>query len=257
MEKKTALITGASSGIGKSMAMLHASHGGDLVIVARSEEKLMKLKETIEEKFNTSVKVIVQDLSEHDAAMKIYVEVKESEIHIDYLVNNAGFGGRGYFHERDWQLDEKMIQVNIMTLTHLTRLFLPEFIERNEGKILNTSSAAAVMPGPLQAVYYASKAFVLSFSNALSEELRETNITVTALMPGATESNFGKTSGMDKTALFKKTTSPDIVALVGYNAMLEGKLEAVVGISKLLLKLTKLTPKKILLKYIMKKQSLN
>jgi short-subunit dehydrogenase len=192
MAQKVAIITGASSGIGKELARIHAERGGALVIIARRKNKLEELREELETKHRVKVKVIVKDLTEPNAAKEIYNEIKESGIEIHYLINNAGFGGRGKFHERDWETDLAMINLNIIALTALTRHFLPDFVARNEGKIMNTSSTAAMIPGPLQAVYYASKAYVTSFSNAIAEELKDTNITVTALMPGATETEFAQ-----------------------------------------------------------------
>lgn len=250
---RTALITGASSGIGRELAKIHASNGGDLIIVARREAKLIELKKEIEKEYNTNVKIIVKDLTEVNAPLEVYNDVKKLGIEIDYLINNAGFGGRGKFHERKWEVDLAMINLNITALTALTRLFLPDFVKRNDGKILNVSSTASLMPGPLQAVYYATKAYVTSFSNAIAEELYDTNITVTALLPGATDTEFAKTSGMDKTSLFDKTFSAHEVAKAGYEGMLLGKLNIIAGVSsgqKALMKLAPLLPKKALMKQI-------
>lgn len=257
MDRKVALITGASSGIGREFARIHAENGGDIVIIARREDKLNELKEELKEKYNAKVKIIVKDLTLPQAAIEIYNEVKSDGIEIDYLINNAGFGGRGYFYKRPMELDLQMIQLNIVTLTTLTRLFLPDFVERNSGKILNVSSTAALMAGPLQAVYYASKAYVLSFSNAISQELHDTNITVTALLPGATETEFAKVSDMSNTVLFAKTVSPHIIAKEGYNSMLKGKLDVIVGLTahqKIMINMIKLIPKRLMLKEIYKIQ---
>ncbi len=258
--KKTALITGASSGIGKEFAKIHAKSGGDLVIVARSKGKLLALKEELEKAYKIHVSVIEKDLTEKDAPQEVFNFVKYSKIDVDYLINNAGFGGIGKFHERKLKEDLNMIQLNVIALTALTRLFLPTFIEKNSGKILNVSSTASLMAGPMQAVYFATKAYVTSFSNAIAEELSETNVTVTTLMPGATETDFGKTSGMDKTSLFKSTADANTVAKDGYNAMLNGDLDVISGVSlsqKLMLKAIPITPKKILLKQVKKMQDPN
>ncbi|MCH4889557.1 SDR family oxidoreductase [Acidaminobacter sp. JC074] len=252
--KKTALITGASSGIGKELARIHAEKGGDLIVVARSEDKLLDLKKELESQYKISVTVIPKDLSKTSAAQEIYDEVKALGLKVDYLMNNAGFGGQGYFHERDWDKDLSMMNVNMFALTNLTRLFLPEFVKRNSGKILNTSSTAGEMPGPLQAVYYATKAYVTSFSNALSIELEDTNITVTALLPGATNTGFASTSGMDKTDLFRNMGTPDKVARDGYEAMLTGKMNVISGISPIMMNLMGMMPKKTLLRTIKKQQ---
>lgn len=255
--KKTALITGASSGIGKEFARLHAQNNGDLVIVARRKEKLEELQKELIEKYQAKVTIIAKDLSKIDSAKEITDEVKKSKIKIDYLINNAGFGGHGNFHEREWQKDLEMIQLNIITLTALTRFFLDDFVKKNSGKILNVSSTASLMPGPLQAIYFATKAFVTSFSNAISQELSNTNITVTALLPGATETEFKKSAGLDKTSLFKKTFTALKVAKDGYNGMLKGKLNVISGLTfaqKIMMATIPFTPKKIVLSQIYKMQ---
>ncbi|GLB52985.1 oxidoreductase [Neptunitalea chrysea] len=251
--KNVALITGASSGIGKEFAHIHAEKGGDLIIVARNEAKLNALKTELEAKYSIEVVVLVKDLTAPTAPLEIYTEVKESGILLGYLINNAGFGGQGYFHERAWEEDLSMIQLNVISLTALTRYFLPDFVAANKGKILNVSSTAAFMPGPLQAVYYATKAYVTSFSNAIAEELSYTNVTVTVLMPGATETEFARISGMDKTDLFDKAASARSVAEDGYNGMIAGKLDVISGLSfslRMLVSISPLLPKKVLLKNI-------
>jgi short-subunit dehydrogenase len=247
--KNVSLITGASSGIGKELALIHAEKGGDLIIAARDQEKLEELKKEIENKYAVSVLVIAKDLSLPNAGMEVYSKVKEAGIEIDYLINNAGFGGIGKFYERDWAKDLAMINLNIIALTELTRMFLPDFVARNKGRI----STASLFPGPLQAVYFATKAYVTSFSNALAEELYDTNVTVTALLPGATETGFGKISGMDKTMMFKKMASARRVAQEGYDAMMIGKLNVISGITfsqKILFLLIPFLPKRMLLKQI-------
>ena len=253
---KLALITGASTGIGKELSYIHAATGGDLIIVARRKEKLDQLKVDLENKYSIHVKVIVKDLSLPNAAKEIYTEIKDSGLKVDYLINNAGFGGVGKFYERKWEEDHAMLMVNIMALTSLSRLFLPDFVRRNSGRILNVSSSAAFLPGPLQAVYYASKSYVTSLSNALAEELHDTNVTVTALMPEATETEFAKVSGMDKTAGFSTGYNAHKVALEGYNGMLKGELNIVSALfsQKLMVKLIPFMPRKMLLKEIRKMQ---
>lgn len=257
--KKTALITGASSGIGKELAKIHAEKGGNLVLVARRAEKLNELKQELEKKYHIQVTVIAKDLTLLNAPQEIYDIVKEKGITIDYLMNNAGFGGHGKFHERSLDQDLAMINLNVVALTLLTKLFLPDFVQRNSGRILNTSSTASFMPGPLQAVYFATKSYVTFLSNAIAEELYDTKITVTALMPGATETEFAKVSKMDKTDLFKNTVSARSVALDGYNGMLKGKLDVVSGlkpIQKIMLSMIPFTPKKMLLKQIRQMQEI-
>ncbi|MGJ3239177.1 MAG: SDR family NAD(P)-dependent oxidoreductase [Anaerolineae bacterium] len=257
MFQHVALITGASSGIGKAFAQIHAEKGGDLVIVARREEKLQAIKTELEAQYGVQVLVIAKDLTLPDTPHDIYQRVKDAGITVDYLINNAGFGGRGKFHERDWSKDLAMINLNIVALTALTRLFLPDFVTRDAGKILNISSTAALMPGPLQAVYYATKAYVTSFSNALAEELHDTQVTVTALLPGPTESEFASTSGMDQTSLFTQAHSARSVAEDGYQAMLAGRLNVITGVTaaqRIFMWLAPYIPKRILLPQVRKLQ---
>lgn len=255
--KKIALITGASSGIGKEFAQIHAEKGGDLIVVARSENKLLKLKKELEENYKISVFVIQKDLTKLNASKEIYEQIKNAGLKVDYLINNAGFGGLGKFNERELEQDLAMINLNVSALTSLTHYFLQDFVKNNDGKILNVSSTASLMPGPLQAVYYATKAYVTFFSNAIAEELHNTNITVTNLMPGATETQFGKVSGMDKTPMFQKTVSARSVAQDGYNGMLDGKLDVISGLTfmqKMMTYIVPLTPKKMILKQVRQMQ---
>lgn len=255
--EKIALITGASTGIGKELSKIHAEKGGDLIIVARSEDKLNELKKELEEKYKINVFVISMDLTKPNAAKEIYEQVQIAGLKVDYLINNAGFGGLGKFNERELELDIQMINLNISVLTALTHYFLQDFVKNNEGKILNVSSTASLLPGPLQAVYYATKAYVTSFSNAISEELHDTNVTVTNLMPGATETEFGRVSGMDKTVLFKNPASARSVAEDGYNGMLNGKLDVISGLTfsqKLMTAMIPLTPKKMILNQVRQMQ---
>jgi short-subunit dehydrogenase len=249
--KNTALITGASSGIGKELATIHAEQGGNLILVARTKDKLNEVKAELEKKHKVRVHTIAKDLSADGAAKELFKEVQSLGIQVDYLMNNAGFGLVGKFHELPWSRQMQMINLNMVALTELTYLLLPSMVARNSGKILNTASTAGLIPGPLQAVYFASKAYVLSFSNAIAEELYDKDITVTALMPGATETGFAKTSGVDKTAIYNNPSSARSVAEDGYNAMIAGKLD-VISVSsraeKIQLSLVPFFPKKMILK---------
>ncbi len=225
---KTALITGASSGIGKELALYHASRGGNLIIVARRENLLNELKADISSRYNVKVKVIATDLTKPDSPNKIWKILEEENIEIDYLINNAGFGGYGDFASRELDTDLKMIDLNIKTLVSLTHLFLNKMRNKNSGKILNVASSAAFLPGPLQSVYYATKAFVVSFSEGISEELKDKNITVTILCPGYTETEFKDTASMNGSYITKITgASPRKVAIYGYKAMEKGRLIAI------------------------------
>ena len=258
--KKVALITGASSGIGKELALIHAKSGGDLIVVARSKQKLLDLANELKEKYDTETLVIAKDLTNIESAKEIYTQVKSKGLSVDYLINNAGFGGLGYFHERNWEDDLAMINLNVTMLTALTRYFLPDMVKVNAGRILNISSTASLAPGPLQAVYFATKAYVTSLSNALAQELSNTNITVTALLPGATETEFEKVSGLEETALFSNPTSAYSVAKEGYDAMLSGKLDLIVGLPffhRILMVLQPFLPKKVIMKQIFEMQKTN
>ena len=255
--KNTALITGASSGLGKEFAIIHAQKWNDLVIIARRKWKLAALKKQLEKDYWVQVKVIEKDLTKPKSRQEIYNELKKEKIEIEYLINNAGFGWIWKFHERKWEDDEAMIELNIVALTELTRLFLPGFVKRNSGKILNVSSTASLLPGPMQAVYYATKAYVTSFNNAISEELHDTDVTVTALLPGATETEFWKVSGMDKTSLFSHAASSEKVAREWYEAMIKWKICITSGLNlpqKILMKAIPFIPKKVLLTQIRKAQ---
>ncbi|MEM9079142.1 MAG: SDR family oxidoreductase [Verrucomicrobiota bacterium] len=258
MKSKTALITGASSGIGKELARIHAEKKGDLILVARREDKLNELKAELESAHQIKVNIISKDLAQPNAGQEIYDEVRNQDLTVDYLINNAGFGGQGLFHERKWEDDHAMIQLNIVTLSHLCRLFLPDMVARNSGKILNVSSTASLaIGGPLQSVYFATKHFVTSFSYGLAGELHDTKVTVTALLPGATETEFAATSGTDKTKLFAQATTARSVAQDGYDAMLAGKLDVVSGLTfsqKLMLASVPFAPKKVLLSEVRKLQ---
>jgi short-subunit dehydrogenase len=255
--KNVALITGASSGIGAEFARIHAMKGGDLVLVARRLDRLNALKQEIEALHGVKVTVIAEDLADEAAPARIYDQLKAEKVELACLINNAGFALRGKFHEQDWASNREMIQVNVVALSALTRLFLPDFLSRRSGRILNVASTAALVPGPLQAVYFASKAFVLFFSNAIAEEVDGTGVTVTTLLPGATESEFAGKSGMDRTVLFRKTTSAAEVATIGYDAMLRGDLETFAGVSRrrqFTMWIARLLPKRQILKSIRRMQ---
>ena len=224
---QVALITGASSGIGRDLARIHASKQGDLVIVARREEALLKLKTELEQQYGVKVLCLAADLTEPAAIERIVAELKRQNIEIEFLINNAGFGGHGKFHERLWEQDEAMIQLNITALCALTHIVVQDMVARKRGRILNVASTAGFLPGPLQAVYYATKAFVVSFSQAIAEELQEDNITVTALCPGPVATGFSNRAGLEDVETFKNAAASADVAAVGYNAMLQGKLIAI------------------------------
>ncbi len=228
---KTALITGASNGIGLELAKIHAKNSDNLVLVARSKDKLEELKADLEKQYKVTIYIIAKDLSLPNSAQDIFEEVKKQNITVNYLVNNAGFGDFGMFAETDWKKEEQMINLNIMTLTQFTKLFLQDMIKNGGGKIMNVASTAAFQSGPTMAVYYATKAYVLSFSEAIDNEVRPQGVTVTALCPGATESGFQAVAKMEESKLVKgrKLPTSKEVAEYGYKAMMRGKTVAIHG----------------------------
>lgn len=222
----TALITGASGGIGLELARIHARQGGDLVLVARSRDRLQALADELARAHGITARVIAEDLSVPGAAQRIAAQTRSWGIEIDVLINNAGFGGHGLFHERDLALEQAMMQVNMVALTELTHLYLPGMVQRRRGRVLNVSSTASFIPGPLQAVYYATKAYVTSFSQAVAEEVAAHQVTVTALCPGAVDTGFVTAGQLEGVSLWKQAKTAASVAQCGYDAMLRGELVA-------------------------------
>lgn len=222
---KTALITGASGGLGYEFAKIFASRKCDLVLVARSKDKLAEIKEELEDKYGVNVFIIAKDLTEDGAVDAVYSRVSVLGIRVDYLINNAGFGDNNCYFDTEWQRQEQMVKLNVLALMHLTHLFGNEMRRRGEGKILNVASIAAFMPGPYMSVYYASKAFVLSFSQAVGAELRRDGVSVTALCPGPTVTGFEAAANLEKARMFKlfKPAEASAVAKTGYTAMMKGK----------------------------------
>lgn len=229
--KNTALITGSSSGIGLEFARYHASQKGDLVLAARGEKALLALKAELEQQYGVQVRVFALDLAAPGAVQGLYDTLQREGITIDILINNAGFGDFGPFHTSDWAKDHTMLQLNITALTQLTHLFLPGMVQRRRGRILNVASTAAFFPGPLMAVYYATKHYVLAFSEGISEELKGTGVTVTTLCPGPTESGFQAAADLGESKLVKgkKLPTSKEVAIFGYQAMQAGKVVVVHG----------------------------
>lgn len=255
--KKVALITGASKGIGRAFCHEHAKNHGDVVAVARSTSQLQTLKVELESQYGVEVLPIPKDLSIPDSAQELYDELQDKEIHIDYLINNAGFGDSGRYHETSWEREEMMINVNILALAQLTKLFGSDMVNEQYGKILNVSSTAAFQPGPLMTTYYATKHFVQAYSEALYEEWKDFNVTVTALCPGATESEFAKAADMQDSKLFtsRKLPSAEEVAAYGYQAMLDGKMVAIHGaLNNIMAQSVKFFPKKLGMKIVRKLQ---
>lgn len=220
---KTALITGASSGLGLEFAWICAERGYDLVITARNLEKLNEIKSELEAKFGIKVFVFGCDLSLANSAMQICEFCEQNSLKIDILINNAGFGDHGQFYECDLKKQLEMVQVNIASLMQLTHYFANLMIRHGGGKILNIASAASLTAGPKMSVYYASKAFVRNFSLALSEELREKNISVTAFCPGPVATNFGERANVKNAKIFARSDDASAVAKRAFEAMQKGK----------------------------------
>lgn len=228
--RPTALVTGASGGLGEEFARILAQEGFDLVLVARSERKLQALSEELETTCGIEAHAFPCDLAREDAALDVYDYVLGRGMRIDALVNNAGFGDSGAFHEADWSRQRDMVQVNVVALMQLTRLLVPQMVARHCGMVLNLSSVAAFSAGPYMSVYYATKAYVLSFSEALSEELADTGVAVTALCPGPTATGFESAASMGSgSSMFHHAAGAAEVARDGYKAMRAGKAVCLQG----------------------------
>ncbi|WP_019586100.1 SDR family NAD(P)-dependent oxidoreductase [Deinococcus apachensis] len=237
---RTALVTGASGGIGEALARGLATRGIDVILVARTESKLQALARELEAAHGVRAFPVPLDLTLPDAGERLEREVGELGLTVDFLVNNAGFASYGEFITSDPGHERDMIQVNVVTLTDLTRRFLPGMVARGRGRVLNVASTAAFMPGPLMAVYYATKAYVLSFSEALNEEVRGSGVNVTALCPGPVETGFQSRARLEESRLLqgREIMGPGEVAREGIDAMLRGQAVRVVGRANQLLALT-------------------
>jgi short-subunit dehydrogenase len=228
---KTALVTGASAGLGVELAWLFAADGHDVVLVARRGDRLQALAGEIEKKHGVRAVALAADLTDPSAPERILRGLADRGIAIEFLVNNAGFGTTGAFAELDPARELAMIQVNITALVHLTRLLLPQMRDRKSGRILNIGSTAGFQPGPFMAGYYASKAFVNSFTEALAYELRGTGVTATLSCPGATETEFARVAGNDKSRLFQMgAMGAQPVAAQSYRAMMRGRTMVIPGL---------------------------
>jgi len=229
--RRAALITGASGGIGAEIARLFAENGYGVVLVARSKDRLVALANELEARHAVAARVIEADLAQPTAPSEIYHQVGLQGVTVDVLVNNAGFGTYGRFADTDLPTELEMLQVNMVALTHLTKLYLRDMLARGDGKIMNVASTAAFQPGPLMAVYYATKAYVLSFSEALANEVQGSGVTVTALCPGPTATGFQQRADMEGIRLVRGPLMMDAarVARVGYNALMAGKAVAIAG----------------------------
>ena len=243
---KLALVTGASGGIGETFARFLAAEKYDLLLVARGGDKLTALAKELSAKHGIQAHGFSADLSKPESVAAVETRLKELKRPLDLLVNNAGFATYGEYKDLDPVREQQMIQVNIATLAALTRSVLPDMVKRRQGKVLNVASTGAFMPGPLMAVYYATKAFVLSFSEAVNEELKGTGVSITALCPGPTASGFQSRAGMEKSSLVKGKNLMDSETVVkaGYRALMKEKAFVVPGLmNKILVVLPKLMPR--------------
>ncbi|MBI2990467.1 MAG: SDR family oxidoreductase [Candidatus Magasanikbacteria bacterium] len=247
MDKKRTLVTGASSGIGKELALCFARAGYDLVLVSRQENKLRKLSKECEERYGTKSLIIAKDLSDVCAPKQIFDILEQHKIDVDVLVNNAGFGVYGHFSNTHRETELNMIQLNISALTDLTKLLLAQMLRRRSGKILNVASTAAFQPGPVMAVYFASKAYVLSFSEALAHELKPHGITVTCLCPGPTKTEFASRAAREKELLYSPyAMNADEVAKLAYKGLTKGKTLVIAGFkNKCLIFLQRFLPRSL------------
>jgi uncharacterized protein len=244
--RQTVLVTGASGGIGYELAKVFAAGGSDLVLVARSAGKLEELAGELRNRHGIGARVLAIDLARPGAADEVFGAMQEAGVHVDVLVNNAGFATYGPFLETDLQAELDEMQLNMVTLTHLTKRFLPGMVSRRWGGVLNVASTAAFQPGPLMAVYYATKAYVLSFSEALAEELRGTGVTVTVLAPGPTATGFQDRAAMAESKLFSSLKVADAagVARAGYEGFRAGRRIVIPGLAnRLLAQSYRLTPR--------------
>ncbi len=255
---KTALVTGAASGLGFELSLLLAKDSYKLILVDIDSENLSKVKTEVERDFKVEVITLVKDLSLPNIAQEIIDDLDNPQI--DVLINNAGFGLFGSFADTDWERESAMLYVHIMTATHLTKLVLDGMVKRGSGKILNMSSLAAFQPGPLMSIYYASKGYMLSFSEAIANELKGTGVTVTALCPGPTRTAFQETVSEDANAnkiKFNMANAKE-VAVYGYKAMHKGKTYAIPGsFNKFLATLPRIIPRNIAASIVRKIQEKN
>jgi short-subunit dehydrogenase len=246
-ERPVALITGASMGLGAEFARLLAADGYDLVLTARSGDRLATLKKEVENLNGVRAHVIVADLADPRAPVAIYDDVRRAGLEAQVLINNAGFGMYGLFHQSDLQTELEMVRVNVTAVVHLTKLFVRDMVARGSGRILNVASTAAFQPGPLQPVYYATKAFVLSFSEAIANELGGTGVTVTALCPGPTPTEFQKRANVGRVRGLRlmMRVSPEVVVRAGYEGMKRGQPVVIPGaLNNAIVFLLRFTPRR-------------
>ena len=250
MSLETVLVTGASSGIGRELARCFAADGCKLILLARKRDVLNTLADELHRAWKTHAEVLPADLAEPAAPTRIFEHLQKAGTKVDVLVNNAGVGAKGSFADLPIERQLEMVQINLTALTHLTRLFLPGMVARRRGGILNVGSTAGFQPGPGMAVYYATKAYVLSLTEALAEELKGTGVTATVLCPGPTTTNFFAAAGSRPSGFFEKTAmSADAVARIGHKAFRRGRVVAIPGFPNQVLAFsTRLAPRSLVRK---------
>jgi len=243
---QTVLITGASSGIGKETAYVFAKNNYNLILIARRKDVLENIKIDIESKFKINVTIIILDLSDINSSNEVYRIIKEKNLLVDILINNAGFGLSGNFIDIDIENESNMLLLNMITLTKLTKLFLRDMVKNDSGTIINIASTGAFQPVPYMACYGATKAYVLNFTEAIAYELRKTKVKIIAICPGATESEFSKVAGVENAIMFKSVPSSMELGQFIFNNMNSGKYSKIHGLKNRILKNAGLfTPRKI------------
>ena len=254
---ETVLVTGASSGIGAELARVFAKNGSALVLTARSVDKLEELARELRERQGTSVRVVAVDLATADGPAKLVARLAEEGAQVDVLVNNAGYATYGHFTEIDWAVEARELQLNVVSLTELTKRLLPGMLSRQRGGVLNVASTAAFQPGPLMALYYATKAYVLSLSEALAEEVRGTGVHVAALCPGPTQSGFQARAAMESSRLVKGKRLMDAasVAEAGYEGFRRGASVIIPGFQNwMLAQSVRFMPRRLLTRLVHRMQ---
>ena len=231
MSRKVALITGASAGLGEQFAQCFARDGHDVILVARTASRLEALATRLEQEHKVKAHVLAADLSRPEEPQRVFDEVRSRQLEVEFLVNNAGYGSTGPFLEQELTREAEMVEVNCTALLKLTHLFAKPMRQRGSGRILNVASTAGFQPGPYMATYYATKAFVVSFSEALAHELKGTGVTVTCHCPGATQTEFASRAGNEQTRLFQRpgVAKASDVAQDAYTAMMKGRVLAIHG----------------------------
>lgn len=243
---KTVLITGASSGIGKETAYVYAENGFNLVLVARRKDRLQEIQKDLEEKHRIQVDIITQDLSTIESADELHTQVLSAKLDIDLLINNAGFGINGKFIDADISTETNMMMLNIVSLTKLTKLFALDMVKKGSGHIINIASTAAFQPVPNFAVYAATKSYVLNFSEAIAHELKDKNVIVSVVCPGATQSEFATVSGANESHFKKGPTSRELGEFI-YETMTKNTTQAIHGIkNKFLVFSQRFSPRKMI-----------